>query len=318
VDVCLTSVVIPAKGRPGLLARALRTVVRQTLPPAEVIVVDDGSPYPVREAVPSGLRARARWIRHEPGVNAAYARNLGIESAGCELIALLDADDCWADDHLRLATERMADTASDAVFSAYWAGGLFERVDIVRARHGPAHGESIADYLFVRGGSVRNSTLVVRRDVARRVAFAAELGKHQDWDFVLRLAEHGRVTHHGIPTVVIDHAASGRMSASARPEETRRFLDRNSNRLDDIQRNGVRIRAARNALEVGDLRAAGALLGEVRGDRLMVQRIRALAYRLLAGSPGLTRVSIKLSVLIMVVQCRMQRKTRSTVGHGPP
>ncbi|OIP92503.1 MAG: glycosyl transferase [Syntrophobacteraceae bacterium CG2_30_61_12] len=87
------SVVIPTFNRAHLVAEAIRSVLAQTLPPLEIIVVDDGS----RDATSEGLAAfgpKIRVIRQEHrGVSAT--RNAGIAAARGTWLALLDSDDLW-------------------------------------------------------------------------------------------------------------------------------------------------------------------------------------------------------------------------------
>jgi len=87
------SVIIPTFNRAHSLPRALHSVLNQTLPPEELIVVDDGSndntEALIRETFP-----QVRYIRQvQQGVSAA--RNRGIEMAQGDWIALLDSDDEW-------------------------------------------------------------------------------------------------------------------------------------------------------------------------------------------------------------------------------
>lgn len=87
------SVIIPVRNGERFLAEALKSVVTQTLQPAEIIVVDDGSTdgtAGVVEAFGNGIQL----IRQtQKGVSAA--RNAGIQRQSGELTAFLDADDVW-------------------------------------------------------------------------------------------------------------------------------------------------------------------------------------------------------------------------------
>ena len=98
------SVVIPTYNRATVLKRALTSVLNQTVAPAEILVVDDGSIDDTRAVVRQFINASVpmRYIRiSNSGVS--HARNLGIRRAQHSWIALLDSDDEWLPN--RLATQ---------------------------------------------------------------------------------------------------------------------------------------------------------------------------------------------------------------------
>src|SRR5262245_49704380 len=88
------SVIIPAYRAEAFIARALDSVFGQTIQPSEVLVIDDGSPDDLSQAV-SPYRDRVTLVR-KPNGGAASARNLGLDRARGDFIAFLDADDTWA------------------------------------------------------------------------------------------------------------------------------------------------------------------------------------------------------------------------------
>jgi glycosyltransferase involved in cell wall biosynthesis len=92
------SVVLPVYNREHSVARAIRSVLAQTLPPLELIVVDDGSTDATRDVV-RGFGSRIKVI--EQTHSGAYvARNRGVREASGELIAFMDSDDVWLPDRL--------------------------------------------------------------------------------------------------------------------------------------------------------------------------------------------------------------------------
>ena len=91
------SVIIPAFNRADTLPRALRSVLGQSLRPAEVIVVDDHSQDATAEVAE---RWGVRVIRHERNRGAAAARNTAAAAATQPWLAPLDSDDEWLPHHL--------------------------------------------------------------------------------------------------------------------------------------------------------------------------------------------------------------------------
>ncbi len=87
------SVVIPARDAELYLAEAIESILGQTLPPAQVIVVDDGSRDGTAEIAEGFGPAVTVLRRKRNGVGAAL--NSGLSVAKGEEIAFLDADDIW-------------------------------------------------------------------------------------------------------------------------------------------------------------------------------------------------------------------------------
>lgn len=89
----LISVIIPAYNREAYLAEAVQSALDQTLPPGEIIVVDDGSTDRTGEIARS-FGGIVRCIRQD-NQGVAYARNTGVAASCGEWIAFLDSDDLW-------------------------------------------------------------------------------------------------------------------------------------------------------------------------------------------------------------------------------
>jgi glycosyltransferase involved in cell wall biosynthesis len=94
------SVIIPAYNAAAHIVRAIDSALKQTLPPIEILVIDDGSKDRTAEVV-AALPPPVRLIRKENG-GPASARNLGASQARGDWLALLDADDWWFPDKLRI------------------------------------------------------------------------------------------------------------------------------------------------------------------------------------------------------------------------
>jgi glycosyltransferase involved in cell wall biosynthesis len=94
------AVVIPTYRRPAYLAEAVDSVLAQTLPAAEVIVVCDGP-----STLPEGIERATVRVVEQPHGGVARARNTGVAESSAEWICFLDDDDLWHPDRLRLAAK---------------------------------------------------------------------------------------------------------------------------------------------------------------------------------------------------------------------
>jgi len=107
------AVVIAAYNHARFLPDALQSVLAQTVVPAEIVVVDDGSTDGT-EAVVARFAPRVRYLR-QANAGARAARNSGIEATSAPWLAFLDADDWWEPDALELLLAAFDDATGIAV-----------------------------------------------------------------------------------------------------------------------------------------------------------------------------------------------------------
>ena len=103
------SVIVPVYNGAAFLADAVESLERQTRPPDEIIIVDDGSTDST-----AAIAARWRGIRYHYQSNAgpAAARNRGLEMATGDVIGMLDADDLWPSDRMAILLARLGEDPS--------------------------------------------------------------------------------------------------------------------------------------------------------------------------------------------------------------
>lgn len=94
----LITVIIPVYNAEKYMAEAIESVFEQTLQPFEIIVVNDGSTDKSASIVEKYAPKVAIINQENRGISGA--RNTGIRSSGGSMIAFLDADDIWTEDHL--------------------------------------------------------------------------------------------------------------------------------------------------------------------------------------------------------------------------
>lgn len=125
-DALSVAAVIPAYNAAATLRRAISSVLGQTEPPNEVIIVDDGSTDGTR-AIALEYGSAVRCLS-QPNGGASAARNRGIEASRADWVAFLDADDEWRPEKLARQRALLAARPQLAWCFAHMEGMAHERV----------------------------------------------------------------------------------------------------------------------------------------------------------------------------------------------
>jgi len=134
------SVVMICRDGQAYLAEAIQSVLAQTVPDWELLIVDDGSRDGSRDIAREYAKAEGARVRSLPSaagrsVGMSAARNAGLRQASAEYVALLDCDDTWLPEKLevQLALARRHPEADvvcgPTLYWRSWSGGT----DTVRA-----------------------------------------------------------------------------------------------------------------------------------------------------------------------------------------
>jgi glycosyltransferase involved in cell wall biosynthesis len=192
------AVVVPVHdGMPDVLD-AVGSALAQSLPPAEIVIVDDDSSDGSGDEVERRWPGRVRVVRGRFG-SAAAARNAGWRAARSPWIAFLDADDLWMPEKLALAADRLAAAPntdwffSDGAFRtldgrlhASWFGLYADLVE-------PWCGSPV-EQLFEVNFVLTSSTVVRREALVALGGFDERLSHAEDLDLWIRLARRGLAT----------------------------------------------------------------------------------------------------------------------------
>ena len=105
------SIVMPAYNCIRYISWAVESVLEQSYPDWELIIVDDCSQDGSRERIEtfSALDSRIRAFRNERNLGVGRSRNRGVELAKGEWIAFLDSDDLWEPEKLSRQLQFMAE-----------------------------------------------------------------------------------------------------------------------------------------------------------------------------------------------------------------
>jgi glycosyltransferase involved in cell wall biosynthesis len=184
------SVVIPAFNASKHISRTIESVLRQTLPADEIVVVDDGSTDDTG-AIAASFGPPVRVIR-TPNSRLPATRNRGVQEAKGEWIAFIDADDLWVDNKLERQMQELsrhpeADLCYTGRILLVEGPDSTELCDVIKVP--PA--ATIAEELF-HINKFPPSCVVIRRSTFLAVGgHDTSFPYVEDWELWLRLLKAG-------------------------------------------------------------------------------------------------------------------------------
>jgi len=188
----LVSVIIPTFNRRASLNRAINSVLAQTHPNIELIVIDDGS------TDDTFLHVSAHYphitVKKQSNRGVSAARNHGIKISCGDWLAFLDSDDAWHPDKLSQQLLLLHDNPSEAICHTnerWYRHGKF-----VNPKH--KHQKSGGD-LFSRALEmciISPSSIVIHRSILESVGvFDESLPACEDYDLWLRICAYYKVLY---------------------------------------------------------------------------------------------------------------------------
>ncbi len=187
------SLIIPAFNRAALIGATLDSVLAQTHPVSEVLVVDDGSTDNTREVVREYEKRSQGIIRliQQKNVGPSAARNHGLSLCTGDYVAFLDADDLWLP---RKIEKQLALLQSDPT-----AAGCYTRMfqfqknldDLGRPLTQNVIDEPDFAHVFLTM-CIQSSMPLIRGSIARSLRFEENIRAAEDAIYFAQVAQQGR------------------------------------------------------------------------------------------------------------------------------
>ena len=193
------SVVIPTHNRCHTLARALDSVIAQSVQPLEVIVIDDGSTDETGPLLKSHYPQVKVFRQSNHGVS--HARNRGIETAQGDWIAFLDSDDAWYPGKLEAQLRELERNPATRLCHTdeHWIRNG-KRIN-QRFRHAKRGGRIFQHCLPLC--AISPSASLIHQSVFADIGyFDEDLPACEDYDFWLRLTAREAVAFCDAPLVI--------------------------------------------------------------------------------------------------------------------
>ena len=235
--------VITSRNRPRFARQAYESVLAQTVPADEIVVVDDGSETPLDAAdFPS-----ARVLRLDPSRGASAARNQGAQACGGDVLMFLDDDDVWLPE--KLAAQRACfEGPGGSDVALVYSGRVIVRDDApeqpLRRVASRFEGTALPQLWWSNVVGV-TSAVAIRRSVFDEVGgFDESAPLRLDYDLWLRCARHGTVRwdggHHVRYTVHTNPGAQLSATVDRNRRGVQYLLDKYAEEIEALGPSGAR------------------------------------------------------------------------------
>ena len=179
------SVVIPTFNRPEMLIRAISSVLSQSEPDLEVVVVDDASRDDMQAVVRSIGDDRIFCYRNAANRGEAESRNVGIEYARAPYIGFLDDDDLWLPEKLHHQLKVLNGASQPAWVFCGWEWVDTASGTAVRQRIPDTKGRVEGLPRWAHNVAV---DFVARRELLQRMRFDSSLRYYIPCDLLIRMS----------------------------------------------------------------------------------------------------------------------------------
>lgn len=188
----LVSIVLPTYKRAHVLPHAIESVLTQTYPNWELIIVDDNSPDNTADVVSFYRDPRIRYHRNQPNLKLPRALNNGFSLARGNYLTWTSDDNLYAADAIAKMVERLQAGGCDFVYADCY---LFSEqntegqpVDIYHAK--------VPDPLHLERGNLIGACFLYTRRVYQEIGdYDPELFLVEDYDYFIRIAKRFTLCH---------------------------------------------------------------------------------------------------------------------------
>jgi glycosyltransferase involved in cell wall biosynthesis len=191
------SIIIPCYNQAMFLGEAIESALKQTIPPTELIVVNDGSNDQTAEVAQAYPEVTYLWQENQ---GLCAARETGFKASSGEFVIFLDSDDRLPPDAIETGLETL-ETAPEAAF----AFGRLQRISIhgtvIGARGEPARTNYYQDLLENNYIPTPGMVMFRRSCLDKYGLFNPEFPATADYDLYLRIVNHSPIVSHDHVTI---------------------------------------------------------------------------------------------------------------------
>ncbi len=207
------SAIVPLFNGEQFISQALESLLSQTQPIDEIIIIDDKSTDRGLQKVQklADSNEKVKLLRNPCNKGSSQCRNLGIEESSGDYVLFLDQDDYLAPSFIDETSNHLCQYKGKEIAGFHTSYFIVDEKGEITAEtsYKEIQPEEFLGYQFVRNRILSNSGTVVKKSVFEQTGLYDESLKFsQDWDLWLRIGKHGTFSYHKKPLTYIRRHAN--------------------------------------------------------------------------------------------------------------
>ena len=197
------AVIIPTYNRASTIVACIESVLSQSFPASEIIIIDDHS---TDDSVNIINKFKDKIILHHTKEHsgAQVARNIGIKAAQSEWIAFLDSDDVWLPNKLEKQISTLKTVDFDSMTLVH--GDCYRKYDDINKLElwniDSINGENVYKQLLSKSGTLFPSILTSKLALEKIGFLDENAPSYHEWDTAIRLAKYCKFIHIAEPLFI--------------------------------------------------------------------------------------------------------------------
>lgn len=284
----LISIIMTTMNREKIIQISIKSVIQQSYKNWELLIVNDGGEN-IQEIVNSFEDSRIKYIHLEENHGKSYANNLAIDNSKGEIIAYLDDDDRWYENHLKISIDELLRVKDrkfvytdyvkvDCTIDSQIQEQFIYKKEIIENK--------TARTFFVKETNfIPNFTMVHKKELFNEVGnYDTKLDYYEDWDIIRRFSYVTSLIH--VPEVTgeywIDMAKTGRNASALTDKKLSEKLEYIKNKNDTLKNETLKkLDTADKMVSKNNLTSALKIYREIeKTDEFFYPTIEGIADRL--------------------------------------
>ena len=222
----LISIIMPTYNRKNIILNSINSVLNQTYPYFELIIIDDGSTDGTNNLLNSIEDNRVKIFRNDKNTGCSYSRNIGLKHAKGDIIMYLDSDNEWNSEYIKTMVGAFIELPdADALYSGQFLYKTFDSKPYA-LRFGSYNKPLLYNHNFID-----LNCFCHKKNVLNEIeGFDESLRVLIDWDLILKIS--GLFKIYSVPVILskyYNHGSENRISNSSfnYVEACKNVLDKN-------------------------------------------------------------------------------------------